>query len=127
MSFWTARYIKRTRKSHVCMYCGRTIKVWESCYSESGMYEREFQSYYFCARCDSYIGKYIDCTEGISTLHDELVNGEILRCPACGKSNLRAWEYAEDVMSCDCECDDCDHKWVQDLSFEALERLVEQR
>ena len=119
MSFWNSKNIKKTRKVHICEYCGRKIEIGESCNNESGMYEGEFNNYYLC-RCLNFISKYSpDLSDGFSSgeFYEEIYNMQIAPCPKCGSDNHREYEWSEDSMKCQFECDDCDEKWEADFSF----------
>lgn len=123
MTFWNSRHVKKARKEHRCTYCRRVIKAGSGYHTETGLWEGDFQAHKFCERCHDYIAEYGEPGE-FGTFSDEFVNSEILTCPKCGSNNLWDSEFADDVMSCDCVCGNCDYKWVQDLSFEAIKKLM---
>lgn len=122
MSFWSSTEIKRARKPHKCLYCGRTIQQGEAYSHECGTYEDEFQHYDLCIRCRYLCNEY-EHDDTLGEFHDTLWDNDLISCPSCGSINLRAYEFSHDMMSCECECDNCDEKWEADLTIEGLEKV----
>ena len=121
MSFWRNTKIKRTRKKHRCMFCSRVIKIGDPAEYNAGIWEGDFQSYYFCDRCRKFIEKYnTELSDGFSGGDfTEYISGFGLDCcPVCGSNNHREYTWAGDMMSCKYECDNCDHIWDADYSME---------
>ena len=128
MSFWRSTTIKAARKTHSCEYCGKVIQVGESYEAEAGIYEGEFQRYALCLRCLWLIYRhypYVD--DELGNLVDTLFDNDYLQCPSCGSVNNREYDLSEDKQSCECECDNCGHKWTVDLSLDALKRAADGR
>jgi hypothetical protein len=52
-AFCDSRHIKKTRKPHNCIFCGRIIPAGSTnIYNWSGMYDGEFQNSYSCNWCE---------------------------------------------------------------------------
>ena len=124
MSFWNSRE-QKARKQHKCIYCGKTIQKGEQYNRESGMFDGEFQDYCLCARCRWLIDTFETGEEYLSDIYDTLDNNDLVLCPLCGSRNQRECHISRDRQSMECECDDCDEKWVADLTIAALERMIE--
>ena len=105
MSFWNSR-TRIARIPHRCEYCGKQIEVGEQYSRETGIYEGEFNDYSLCSRC-----------KGAWTY----LSGEYC-CPICGGFNLREYDFADDMLSVECQCDKCDRKYMVDLSEEAIKK-----
>jgi transcription elongation factor Elf1 len=121
MSFWNSKKVKKTRKIHRCEFCTRKIPIGSSCSSESGVYEGDFQSYYLCNRCNTYINsKEIDLEDGFSygDFFDFIYESGKLDCPACGSYRRRDTEWSDNKLSCNIVCDKCDNEYTVDCSFE---------
>ncbi len=116
--FWNSTNHK-ARKSHTCLYCGKTISPGETYWRERGMCDGDFQSYCLCERCKTII-PYFCLDEYIGDFIDDLQEMDMLNCPECGHWNSRWWEMASDKMSIEIQCDSCDHTYTVDLSEEAL-------
>lgn len=124
MSFWNSKKIKKTRKIHRCEYCGAIVPIGSSCNNETGTYEGDFNNYYLCNRCVTFMDIYRDKSEmELGDFSDELMNTNLLDCPMCGSYNRREYDYKDNMQSISLECDNCDHKWEVDLSLEALEQI----
>ena len=120
MSFWNSKQIKKSRKDHKCEFCGRKIPKGSSCKYEAGVYEGDFQSYYLCNRCVEAFSEWdIDLSDGFSCgeFYDYAYEHKLADCPECNSSNHRESEWSEDTMSCEYECDNCDHIWTADYSL----------
>jgi predicted RNA-binding Zn-ribbon protein involved in translation (DUF1610 family) len=123
-SFWNSQR-RKAKKPHTCIYCGRVIQPGEKYSHESGVSEGEFQHYNLCTRCRWVINEFDSDGDYISDLLDTAFNNDFLRCPQCDSINNRAYEFAHDMMSCECECDDCDHHWEADLSIEGIKKITQ--
>jgi len=124
MSFWESKKIKKTRKLHRCEYCGALIPIGSTCNNEVGTYEGDFYNYHLCERCVSFMDIYRDKTESeLGDFSDELANTDLLDCPVCNKCNHREYDFKDNKQSISLECDDCGHKWIVDLSLEAIDKL----
>lgn len=121
MSFWNSQWIEKARKPHTCLYCGRTIQPGERYSYECGTYEDEFQHYNLCERCRYLCEKY-EHDDTLGEFADTLWENDLLICPSCGSINLSGHEFSDDMMSCQCECDECGEKWTSDLTIEGLKR-----
>ena len=120
MSFWRNSTIKSTRKEHRCEFCTRVIPIGSTADYCCGVWEGEFQSYYFCTRCSTYVDRnQIDLSDGFSPGDFmEYVLSDSLQCPNCGKYNqVREYDWDDSMMLLSLECDNCDHKWTVDYSM----------
>lgn len=120
MSFWRNSMVKSTRKEHQCEFCNGFIPIGSTVDYCCGMWEGEFQSYYLCTRCATYIERnHIDLSEGFNPGDfTEHVLSSLPNCPNCGKYNqLREYDWDNSMMLLSLECDNCDHKWVEDYSM----------
>ena len=124
MSFWESKDIKKTRKQHTCEYCGTKILIGSSCRNEVGLYEGDFNHYYLCLRCVLFMDMFRDRdNDELGCLHDEVMDNDLLDCPKCKGWNKSEYDWSDDMQSMSLECDNCGHKWMVDLSLEALEKL----
>lgn len=121
MSFWKSKKHK-AKKQHRCEYCGRYIQIGEEYDRETGTFEGDFQDYCLCFRCLFIIDK-LENDEYLGDFYD-MVFDNFLDCPACGKHNLIAYEFTDDRMSCECECDCCREKWIVDLSIDGIKEVM---
>lgn len=127
MSFWNSRNVKKTRKKHICMFCGAAIPVGSTCSHESGLYGGEMNDYYLCNRChallssrqspwvdpwDNTLGEFTDC----------LMDTDAGTCPKCGKPHYADFDFADDMLSAKSECDHCGHIYIINLSAGVLLR-----
>jgi DNA-directed RNA polymerase subunit RPC12/RpoP len=122
MSFWNSR-TRIARIPHRCEYCGKQIEVGEQYSRETGVYDGEFNDYSMCSRCKgawTYLSGE-SCGE-LGNLFDDVMETDILHCPICGGFNLREYDFADDMLSVECQCDKCDHKYMVDLSEEAIKK-----
>lgn len=127
MSFWNSRHVKKTQKTHKCAYCGSKIPVGSSCFHETGTYDGDFNDYRLCERCGRLINNYRNefCSENeIGEFTEDLVNTDILDCPNCHKARFSEYDFSEDSLSIEIECDNCDHTYTVDLSFEAIDEFL---
>jgi len=124
MSFWISKIVKHTKKPHRCEFCGVKIPVGSSCHNEVGTYCGDFNNYYLCERCRTLLtskqGPWDNDGDELGEFHDILFDSDMLVCPKCGKSNHREYDYSDDMLSIDLECNNCDHKYTVDLSAKAL-------
>jgi len=119
MSFWESKKVKKTRKLHRCEYCGAMIPIGSSCNNETGTYDGDFNNYYLCNRCLTFMDLYRDKSdEELGEFTEELMNTDLLDCPGCKSSNHREYDFQDNMQNVKLECDDCNHKWTVDLSFE---------
>jgi len=119
MSFWKNTEIKKTRKEHRCEFCNRVIPTGSTVDYCRGIWEGEFQSYYFCTRCSTYVDRnQIDLSDGFNPgdFMEHVLN-ESAPCPKCGKYEWREYNWDDEMMFLSLECDNCDHKWVEDYSM----------
>lgn len=122
MSFWNS--IKRkARKEHKCIYCSKTIEKGETYSRETGTFEEDFYDYCLCLRCAWLIGIFAD-EEYLADINETLFENDLIVCPYCSSTNLREYDISKDKMLMDCECDNCDEKWVADLSIEGIKELI---
>lgn len=56
---------------------------------------------------------------------ETLWNYDLIACPSCGSSNLREYDFTDNIQKISCECDDCDEKWIADLSIDGLRRMAQ--
>ena len=57
----------KTRKEHVCEYCGKTIlKGTSGVLYESGLFDGEFFARYACQTCQPHVGEFWDYVDGES-------------------------------------------------------------
>ncbi|MDD5064992.1 MAG: hypothetical protein PHQ35_09595 [Phycisphaerae bacterium] len=125
MGFWESKDIKHTRKEHKCEYCGCRIPAGSSCRNEVGTYEGDFNHYYLCNRCLVFWDKYGDkSSDELGKLEDDLIYSDLMRCPICKKDNERNYKLINNKQAIAIECDNCNHKWTVDLSFEALSEVT---
>lgn len=119
MSFWNTRDIKSARKPHRCEFCGCKIHPGDSCQSNTGIYDGEFNHYYFCTRCVRFIDLYnLDLSDGFSVgdFYDYIYYAHSC-CPKCGSYNHREHTWDDKQLNCKFECDNCDHIWTQNFEF----------
>ena len=121
MSFWESKKIKKTRKLHRCEYCGAWIPIGSSCNNEVGTYEGDFNNYYLCERCMTFMDIYVDKSEyELGEFSEEVYNSNLLNCPKCKSDNHREHKWSDNMQNIGLQCDDCCHIWVVDLSLEAI-------
>lgn len=122
MSFWESKKIKKTRKPHTCEYCGCLIPAGSSCRNEVGTYDGDFNSYYLCERCVLFMDLFRWKASGeLGDIFDEIYNTDLMNCPQCKSWRNSDREWIDNRQKIKLECDQCDHKWVVDLSLEALQ------
>lgn len=56
--FWHSRRVKKTRKDHFCICCGIKLPAGSECNYECGLCEGDFNSYYVCDLCHSWVEKH---------------------------------------------------------------------
>ena len=121
MGFWRNTQIKHARKEHRCIFCLRIIQKGESAEYSAGMFEGEFQSFYFCTRCEKFVEKYninLSDSFGEGDFMEYAHSIDLARCPSCGSYNHREDEWTDkSMMSCKYQCDDCEHTWTADYSM----------
>ena len=60
-AFCKEKHIKKTRKSHKCVFCGRTIPAGSpNIYNWAGLYEGVFQNSYACNWCEDHESRLVD-------------------------------------------------------------------
>ena len=60
-AFCEVKHIKKTRKSHKCEFCGRTIPAGSpNIYNWAGLYEGDFQNSYACNWCEDHKSRLVD-------------------------------------------------------------------
>lgn len=123
MSFWENKYIKSARKQHKCYYCDRTIQKGEAYQHCAGTYEGEFQYYNLCDRCTVVVDEIQESGE-LSDFFEMIINNGYILCPECNGDNLREYDFTEDGLYLDCECDECDHKWREDLTVAGIKNIL---
>ena len=124
LSFWNSREHK-AKKEHRCIYCGKKIEIGETYSRETGTFEGEFNDYCLCLRCVFAIDKFEEKGEYLGDFYETIFNEGLLVCPSCGTTNLREYSFSKDAMTCECECDNCDEKWVADLSIEGIKEIIQ--
>jgi len=92
------------------------------------MWEGDWQNWYMCEFCNSHCAD--DLSEGVNGeefgywLRDQPFN----ECPEChgidpetGKKDhcWPDWDWSEDLMSVEFQCEYCEHKWTQHIGFES--------
>lgn len=123
MGFWNS--VKRkARKEHRCIYCSKIIKKSEEYSRETGTFAGEFNDYCLCLRCLWLIETFASDNEYLADIWETLFNNDLINCPSCGSSNLRDYMMLENYLKMKCECDNCDEKWVADLSVEGLKEIL---
>ena len=123
MSFWNS-IERKARKEHKCIYCGKTIEKGETYSRETGTFEGEFNDYCLCLRCLWLINSFASDEEYLADIYETLFENDLIICPSCSSTNLREYDISNDKMSMNCECDNCDEKWVADLSIEGIKELI---
>lgn len=122
--FWNSAIVKKSRKPYRCAYCSRTIEVGTSYSRESGKWEGEMQDYALCIRCsellDSNDPVWCSYDGELGNFHDNLMDSLFLDCPKCGKNLIADFNYIENKMKIEIECDDCGEKYTVDLSSDNL-------
>lgn len=102
--------IKKTRKKHYCIYCGRKIEVGEKCYNSVGKVDGDFYSDYLCEICEFlYRELDLDWEEGISEFGEDI--GEYkndIQCP-CG-GDFGDWDWNTKVGTITFTCEECEDK-----------------
>jgi len=128
MSFWRNTQVKHTRKEHRCIFCLRIIRIGEPAEYCAGMFEGEFQHYYFCDRCNRFVELYqIELENGFTSgdFTDHIHYIDLASCPSCGSYNHREAEWVDDnMLSCHYVCDDCGCTWTADFSMKEAENNV---
>ena len=60
-AFCEVKHVKKTRKSHKCEFCGRTIPAGSpNIYNWAGLYEGDFQNSYACHWCEDHESHLVD-------------------------------------------------------------------
>ena len=60
-AFCEEKHIKKTRKPHKCVFCGRTIPAGSpNIYNWAGLYEGDFQNSYACNWCEDHESRLVD-------------------------------------------------------------------
>ena len=122
MSFWNS--IKRkARKEHSCIYCRKIIAKGEEYSRETGIFDGDFNDYCLCLRCVWLINTFETDKEYLADIWETLINNDLIPCPSCGSNNPRECSMIENKQKVECECDECDEKWVADLSIEGLKEI----
>ena len=127
MSSWNSRHVKKTKKEHKCIYCRCKIEIGSSCWHETGTCDGDFNDYRLCERCHHLFTVYSQefCPDSeIGEFFEDLLNCGIIECPNCHEDSYREWELSGDKQSIEIECDNCDHKYVVDLSIEGIDKFM---
>lgn len=124
--FWESKLIKAAKKEHKCLYCSKYIQIGESYWQEVGVYQGDFQHYCLCERCSFFIQNtevaddgYLSPSSLYEAIHDRIT------CPTCGSRRISDMSTSEDEQYAECECENCDHKWTEDISLEAIKKFCE--
>ncbi len=123
MGFWRSA-IHKARKAHKCIYCGKVIQVGEEYSRQVGVDEGDFHNYCLCLRCLWLVERY-DRDGYLTDIWTTLYNMDFLRCPKCGSYDIEDYCNDDNKQNLDCECYECDEKWVEDISLEGLKRIVQ--
>ena len=127
MEFWRSRYVT-ARKKHRCEYCGAPINIGNRYSRETGVANGDFNDYCMCVRCRDVWG---DLNDGWDEMLGEFVQDfndcDLLVCPKCGCHNVAEQDYAGDMMSVKCECDNCHAEYTVDLSAEDIRKLLKEQ
>lgn len=127
MSFWNSQY-RIAHKNYRCEYCRAPIHIGDRYSRETGVVSSEFNDYCLCERCRQVC---TDLNDGWDdTLGDfvcDISDNDIILCPSCGSPNMREIDYADDMMSAKCECDNCDCVFTADLSVAGIRRVLDAR
>ncbi len=125
MGFWKS-VVHKASKEHICIYCGKAIKIGEEYNRETGKTGGEFYDYCLCSRCRWVIDSIdIDHDGELGDFAETLWNYDLIACPSCGSSNLREYDFTDNIQKISCECDDCDEKWIADLSIDGLKHMAQ--
>ena len=112
--------IKKTRKTHKCETCCRTIPIGSKAHYYIGSYEGEFQSWYQCDWCNFNLNDN-EFLEGISgdEFMEQFLETESGVCPTCSaKYGALEWDWSKDDTTLKMECPECDTKWEVFIGFD---------
>ena len=122
--FWESKHIKKSRKKHHCEFCFVIIPIGSSCWNEVGKFIGDFNNYYLCERCKSLIDSgypWHDSGDWLGEFIEALQYTDALKCPECQYVySATIIEVAKDKMSLSAICDNCDARYIVDLSVENL-------
>lgn len=106
----------KTRKSHRCETCQRTIPIGTRAINFRGMYEDDWQNFYMCEVCwreEVYeSGEPIEGYEFSEWMQDQM----FALCPKC-KTRYDDWDWSENKEDLEFECS-CGEKWTHHVGFE---------
>lgn len=119
--FGNHKWVK-TRKTHPCVYCNRTIPTGTKARNYKGRWQGDWQDWYACGFC-------VENVEPTHTESDEPISGEEFiywlqdsdhwKCPTCGEHRYNHdWEWREDDTGVIITCGQCDHEWAVAIPFE---------
>jgi hypothetical protein len=112
------RHIKKSRKPHTCVYCGRKTEPGEPCFQNVGKWQGEFQDWYLCDTCHTiYTELDLDWSEGISYLDEDMTAAVYDTDTVCPKCRNREFdiEISTKTPGIGFECDICGNIWTDDL------------
>jgi DNA-directed RNA polymerase subunit RPC12/RpoP len=116
------KHIKKTKKEHLCVFCGRVIPVGKPVYSWFYSWGGSDNGQaYSCVPCEN--SKIIDRSlffDGdiiMAEFFDELCDNDVYRCGECGNQRDIDIDW-DDKGNLAFECDVCGHKWIVDYGWE---------
>ncbi len=127
--FGEYKYVK-TRKEHLCIYCGRMIPKGLTVRNYHGMWENDWQNWYACDFCIKFVEPdYVDVEEGISgdgiEFNDWFYESGYINCSNCNTLKcVHDWDW-ENLTHIKIRCSGCEHTWVVEIPIE-LERQEEE-
>jgi hypothetical protein len=120
-AFCNTRNIKKTRKPHRCIFCGRTIpEGTENVYNWSGLFEGNFQNSYSCHWCEEHQSRLIDDYDSEildfwDCLREDIFQDKFRRFKDCDCVDERGMTGSiEATLKGDYlifECDTCKKEW----------------
>lgn len=89
------RYVKKSRKEHQCISCGRLTPPGSKVHNYVGEYEGDFQNWHLCDYCYEYV--YPKINEEIDVYYELLTYLQYTydTCPECG------WNYGDPKVNRD--------------------------
>ena len=103
------------------------ILIGETYHRETGIYDSEFNDYCLCERCRWVLTNIDNECDELGNFRDAIFEFDLVSCPSCGSINLREYDLSDDMQTMECECDECDAKWIEDLSIDGLKKITLQQ
>lgn len=110
-------HVKKTRKKHVCVYCGRTIPAGNSAMSWAWVDGGMMEQCYACLPCQWYVDNVRDNSETEIYPHERTEEWGV-DCPSCGRYNNIGWnQYGVNATF---ECNGCGKTFNKPYGFDRV-------